>query len=95
MTSNMAVLLLRVILIVALLFILTTFAHAASCRMRFNDIGTIVGVGGTKSDAFSDAALNCFSAYDDLHRRLHNGHRMEGDEALAVIDICVNKKCEK
>lgn len=96
MSSNFALMALRFILVVAILVAFAKCAHAMeTCRLHFNDIGTIVGTGNNKLEAHSDAAMNCFSAYNELSLRLHGVSLKDEDSGLIVIDACVNAKCEK
>lgn len=62
------------------------------CKVKTNDIGTIVGHGSTASDAFEDAATQCFDRREQLYKMKHHNGPDE-DSGLVMIDNCANIKC--
>ncbi len=79
--------------------LLTAFSLMASiaqaketCEVKLSDIGTIVGVGGSPSEAFEDAATKCFDRHAQIHRSRF-GRSLAEDDGLAIIDICANVRC--
>ncbi len=94
MTSNLALLIVRIILVTALIFALSK-AHATTCVYKTNDIGTVVGKGKTKNEAFSDAALQCFSRREKLYKIVKNIEHVPEEVTLTLIDICANLRCSK
>jgi hypothetical protein len=64
----------------------------ATCKVKTNDIGTIIGRGTSSSDAFEDAATQCFERRAQLHR-MKKGKDVDEETGIAVIDTCANIKC--
>ena len=86
----------RLFLMIAIAFAATLFiqsrAEAATCKVKLEDVGTIIGKGATKNLAFEDAAEKCFD------RKTSSGVRssasLSEDAGLAIIDVCANLRCE-
>jgi hypothetical protein len=64
----------------------------STCKVSTNDIGTIIGRGSSSSDAFEDAATQCFERREKLYR-MKKGSSMDEDTGLAMIDNCANIRC--
>jgi hypothetical protein len=69
----------------------TAFAKDATCKVKTNDIGTIIGRGADESAAFEDAATQCFDRYTSLSRA--KDRTPAEDAQISWIDICANVKC--
>ncbi len=69
------------------------FAKDATCKVKTNDIGTIVGKGPDEATAFDDAATKCFDRYSLLHKAKYNRGPAEEEVQLVWIDTCANIKC--
>ena len=67
-------------------------AEAAVCKVKLEDIGTIIGKGATKNLAFEDAAEQCFNKKASKVRRASAS--IDEDTGLAIIDICANVRCD-
>jgi hypothetical protein len=73
----------------------TSTAHAASktaCKVVTNDVGTITGRGPSSSDAFEDAATQCFDRREKLYK-MKKGTNVDEESGLVMIDACANIKC--
>lgn len=79
-------------LAMAALLVMQTRAQAAVCKVKLEDVGTIVGKGATKNLAFEDAASQCFDKKASKARRATAS--MSEDTGLNIIDICANVRCE-
>ena len=82
----------------ALLAVSVLFSHTAqageqkTCKVKTNDIGTIVGRGPSSDAAFEDAATKCFDRRASLYRA-KKGTNVDEDAGLVMIDTCANIKC--
>ena len=76
----------------ATLLALQTQAQAAVCKVKLEDVGTIIGKGATKNLAFEDAATQCFDKKASKARR--QTASMSEDAGLNIIDVCANVRCE-
>lgn len=65
----------------------------AECKVKTNDIGTIVGKGRSLSAAFEDAATKCFDRRSDLYK-MKKGKGVDEETGLVMIDMCANIKCD-
>lgn len=84
---------LAAILVVAQFFgSLAMAAVPATCKVETNDVGTIVGKGRTKDDAFVDAATQCFERRQRLYS-MSKGHDVDEESGIAMIDLCANIRC--
>lgn len=68
-------------------------AKDAVCKVKTNDIGTIIGHGADESAAFEDAATKCFDRYSTLSRAKDNRNPADEDAKIIWIDTCANIKC--
>lgn len=77
------------------LLIAASSAHAASCKVQLEDIGTIIGHGATKDLAFEDAATKCYEKRESRFgsRRAASSGVLDEDTTLTLIDLCINVKC--
>ena len=66
----------------------------STCKIKTNDVGTIIGKGRTPAAAFEDAATQCFERHADLHQ-MTKGKSVDEDAGLVMIDTCVNIKCSE
>jgi hypothetical protein len=64
----------------------------STCKVKTNDVGTIIGKGRSPSAAFEDAAVKCFERHADLHQ-MTKGKKVDEDAGLVMIDTCANIKC--
>lgn len=69
----------------------SAFAKDATCKVKTNDIGTIIGHGSDASAAFEDAATQCFDRYSMLSKA--KNRVADEDAQLTWIDTCANVKC--
>ncbi len=67
-------------------------AEAAVCKVKLEDVGTIIGKGATKNLAFEDAASQCFDKKASKARRSQAS--MSEDTGMSIIDICANVRCD-
>lgn len=81
-----------VVIAMAALLIFQTKAQAAVCKVKLDDVGTIVGKGATKNLAFEDAASQCFDKKASKARRASAS--VNEDVGLQIIDICANVRCD-
>lgn len=81
-----------VVIAMAALLVMQTNAQAAVCKVKLEDVGTIIGKGSTKNLAFEDAASQCFDKKASRARRATAS--MSEDAGLNIIDICANVRCE-
>ena len=77
--------------LVSLAGVSNAFAKDATCKVKTNDIGTIIGHGSDASAAFEDAATQCFDRYSSLSKARNRGADEEAQ--LSWIDTCANVKC--
>lgn len=73
----------------------THSAHAApktTCKVTTNDIGTIIGRGENHSEAFEDAATQCFERRQNRYLA-SRGSSIDEETNLVMIDACVNIRC--
>ncbi len=82
------------LLLSILVFSLSEAAEMATCRVSTNDIGTIVGRGKDASEAFEDAATQCFDRRSK-HFTLNRKVAADEETALVFIDLCANVQCAK
>lgn len=83
----------KLMLLLSAFTFMTSIAQAnETCKVKMPDIGTIVGVGESQSQAFEDAATKCFDRRAQLYRS-RNGRNVAEDDGLAIIDICANVRC--
>lgn len=68
-------------------------AKDAVCKVKTNDIGTIIGRGGSETAAFEDAATKCFDRYSMLSKAKDNRVPADEDAQIVWIDTCANIKC--
>ncbi len=81
------------VLLLTVLTLMTSISQAKeTCEVKMSDIGTIVGVGSSSSEAFEDAATKCYDKRAQIHRSRFGRHLGE-DDGLAIIDICANVRC--
>lgn len=81
------------VLLITVLTLMASLAQAKeTCKVKTNDIGTIVGVGSNSSEAFEDAATKCYDRHAQIHRSRF-GRSLAEDDGLAIIDICANVRC--
>jgi hypothetical protein len=76
----------------ATLLAMQTQAQAATCKVKLEDVGTIIGKGATKNLAFEDAATQCFDKKASKVSR--NSASVKEDVGMNIIDICANVRCE-
>ncbi len=81
-----------VAIVMAVFLTVQTPAQAAVCKVKLEDVGTIIGKGSTKNLAFEDAASQCFDKKASKARR--QTASMSEDVGLNIIDICANVRCE-
>ncbi len=67
-------------------------AEAAVCKVKLEDVGTIIGKGATKNLAFEDAASQCFDKKASKARRSQAS--ISEDTGMSIIDICANVRCD-
>jgi hypothetical protein len=79
-------------LIVTMSGLSNAFAKDATCKVKTNDIGTIIGHGSDESAAFEDAATQCFDRYTILNNAKKRAPADE-EAQLTWIDTCANVKC--
>jgi hypothetical protein len=65
----------------------------AVCRVSTNDVGSFTGRGKTESEAFEDAAVQCFDSHMAISKMRKNNVQDE-DAWLTIIDVCANLKCK-
>lgn len=63
-----------------------------TCRYLSGDVGTIVGKGSSKNEAFADAAEQCFDRRVSLYENLRQ-KQVDMDRGQDFIDSCVNIQC--
>ncbi len=83
-------------LILSLSFLIAaSSANAAQCKVKLEDIGTIIGHGATKDLAFEDAATKCYEKRESRFgsRRSASAAALDEDTKLTLIDLCINVKC--
>lgn len=68
-------------------------AEMATCKVKTNDIGTIVGKGRNPSAAFEDAATKCFDRREKLYKMKNKQAALDEDSGMVMIDNCANIKC--
>lgn len=66
-------------------------AKDTTCKVKTNDIGTIIGHGADASAAFEDAATQCFDRYTTLSKARNRA--VDEEAQLSWIDTCANVKC--
>ena len=71
----------------------SAMAKPATCTVKTNDIGTIVGKGRDASAAFEDAATQCFDRYSILNKATNSRATADDDAKLIWIDTCANITC--
>lgn len=64
----------------------------ATCKVKTNDIGTIIGRGSNHDTAFEDAATQCFERRSQIYR-FKKGANVDEDSGLVMIDMCANIRC--
>ncbi len=67
-------------------------ASAAVCKVKLDDVGTIIGKGATKNLAFEDAAEKCFDKKEARAKRASAS--LDEDTGLKIIDQCANLRCD-
>lgn len=77
---------------IATLLVYQTHANAAVCKVKLEDVGTIIGKGATKNLAFEDAAAKCFDKKASKLNR--NSASLSEETGMDIIDICANVRCE-
>jgi hypothetical protein len=63
------------------------------CKVKTNDIGTIIGRGSNSQMAFEDAATQCFERRAQLYRMKKSKSSIDEDSGLVMIDMCANIAC--
>lgn len=76
----------------AAMLAMQTQAQAAVCKVKLDDVGTIIGKGATKNLAFEDAASQCFDKKASKSRRATAS--LSESAGLDIIDLCANVRCE-
>jgi hypothetical protein len=82
-------------MVLAAFMLAPTTSHASemkTCKLKTNDIGTILGKGKTQAAAFEDAATQCFDRHSAAYK-IKKGTDLDEDAGLVVIDVCANIKC--
>jgi hypothetical protein len=77
---------------VAAMLAIQSQANAAVCKVKLEDVGTIIGKGATKNLAFEDAATKCFDKKEARAKR--TSASLDEDTGLKIIDQCANVRCE-
>ncbi|MCB0411547.1 MAG: hypothetical protein KDD22_03425 [Bdellovibrionales bacterium] len=67
-------------------------SSSASCKLVTGYVGTIIGTGASKSEAFSQAVQTCFDRRVNLFERAR-GTVVSMDRGQDFIDSCVNLQC--
>ena len=81
------------VLLVSIAGLSNASAKDSSCKVKTNDIGTIVGHGSDHEAAFEDAATQCFDRYSLLNKATNSRQPADDDAKLIWIDTCANIKC--
>ena len=69
-----------------------SMSEKKTCRVKTNDIGTIVGRGKNDSEAFEDAATQCFDKREERYKAAKHAS-LDEEAGLVMIDVCANIKC--
>ena len=64
----------------------------ATCRYISGDVGTIIGRGASKNEAFADAAEKCFDRRVQLFEQVRQA-TVDMDRGQDFIDSCANISC--
>lgn len=67
-------------------------AKVHTCRYITGDVGTIIGRGSSKNEAFADAAEQCFDRRVKLFEQVR-GQAVSMDRGQDFIESCVNLQC--
>ena len=81
-----------IVLVMAAFLAVQSRAEAAICKVKLEDVGTIIGKGATKNLAFEDAAEQCFDKKASKARRA--AASLDEDTGLNIIDVCANVRCD-
>lgn len=74
-----------------------SLSKAAECRVKLEDVGTIIGKGSNKNLAFEDAATQCFERRERKLRSRRaasiSSAGLDEETGLTLIDLCANVRC--